>query len=651
MSIKLSLLDQGTLLAVLPFDQPIELGRREKTDPVQQTPAVTTNAQGTKRWVIADLDVRTLPRKVCLLEPLADNRVRITNIHSTSRDLFLTDGTALMPGSFAEVALPATIRLPRDFSLEICEEKDTRPPAVQSGGDLLDTGKNQSSSGNSSWNNVFNSILGPTSSVEPPFGGEGVALGTLTDMSNVARSAADQVHAGTVLGWIQLAIVALQCSVSSPKYFWGIAQALAKIIDMDRAEVVLWNQCDWEFSDERSYRRVSNDDYLPNVSRSLLDKARNTKQLAIHPDPKQAAKAITDSQASLHTAIASPILDIEADEYSESQVLGVLYADRKHNFASNRPATVLEAEQKLVAILSTAVASSIARIKREQLVTNLQGFFSSKVTEAISRNPKLLEGENAEVSVLFCDIRGFSKATEKIGAEKAMEWMNETLSELSTIVLDTDGVLVDYIGDEMFAMWGAPEKTDDHAFRAACAAKRIMDIRVKLNERFASILPSKFDLGIGICTGEVRVGNTGSKKKFKYGPMGKTVNMGSRLQGLTGQWGVTALIDQATASCLPADLMRRRLSKATVIGMDEAIDLYELMSTDEPGQLELIQKYEEALSLYENQNFREAVRAFGELIQKFPSDGPSMLMLVRSVNEVVSPSVDFSPVWTSKSKS
>lgn len=645
MPLKLHLYDQGVLLDVLTLDHPVELGRREKTDPVNKTPVVTTNAQGMKRWVIADLDVRALPRKVCLVEPLGEDRVRITNIHSTSRELFLTDGTQVMPGSSAEVNLPAKVTLPKDYSIEVLFESDspsTANPNQPGGGGPLKTGSEP-------FELVYNSILGPASPFSPG-GGEGFALGTLTELSSAVRSATDQVSAATVLGWIEQAIIALQCPVNSPKYFLGIAQALAKIIDMDRAEVILWNQCEWEFSEARSYVRGVDQDYVPPVPRALLQRVLDTKQVAIHPDPKQAAKSLTDSQASLHTAIASPILDIQTGEVEDSQILGVLYADRRHNFLSNRPATVLEAEQKLVAILSTAVASSIARMKREQLVTKYQQFFSPKVTEAISKNPDLLGGESAEVSVLFCDIRGFSKATETIGPEKAMFWVNETLSELSSIVLDMDGVLVDYIGDEMFAMWGAPEKTDDHAFRTALAAKRMMDIRGKLNDRFASILPHKFDVGIGICTGSVRVGNTGSKHKFKYGPMGKTVNMGSRLQGLTGQWGVTALIDHATANCLPADLLRRRLSKATVLGMEGAIDLFELMSTDGPEQTELVQKYEAALALYENQNFREAVRAFGELIQQFPSDGPSMLMLVRSVNEVVSPSPNFTPVWTAKSK-
>jgi adenylate cyclase len=646
MPLKLNLFDQGVLLDVLTLDQPIEIGRREKTDPVDKTPTATTNAQGVKRWVIADLDVRALPRKVCLFEPVDGDRVRITNIHSTNRELYLTNGTQVLPGSSAEVALPAKVTLPREYSIEIASEGVDSTKVPSSAGS-----KNPFDSNTRPFEQVYNSILLGPATPYTPGGVEGSPLGTLTELSSAVRSATDQVSAATVLGWIEQAIIALQCPVNSPKYFLGIAQALARIIDMDRAEIILWNQGEWEYSENRSYVRGADIDYVPPVSKALLQKVLETKQVAIHPDPKQAAKAITESQASLHTAIASPILDILVGEVVDSQVMGVLYADRRHNFASNRPATVLDAEQKLVAILSTAVASSIARMKREQLVTKYQQFFSPKVTEAISKNPLLLEGEAAEVSVLFCDIRGFSKATETIGPEKAMFWVSETLSELSSIVLDMDGVLVDYIGDEMFAMWGAPEKTDDHAFRAAMAAKRIMDIRSKLDERFASILPRKFDVGIGICTGSVRVGNTGSKQKFKYGPMGKTVNMGSRLQGLTGQWGVTTVIDQATASCLPQDLIRRRLSKATVIGMEGAIDLYELMSTDGPEQTELVQKYESALALYENQNFREAVRAFGELIQQFPSDGPSMLMLVRSVNEVVSPSPNFTPVWTAKSKS
>ncbi len=125
--------------------------------------------------------------------------------------------------------------------------------------------------------------------------------------------------------------------------------------------------------------------------------------------------------------------------------------------------TLLEPEQKLVAIISTAVASSIARLKREQLVTKYQQFFSPKITEAIRQRPSLLDGEDAEVSVSFLRCSRFSKAADCLGAKAAMSWISDTLSELSAIVLESDGVMVDYVGDEMFAMWGAPDKTAGHS--------------------------------------------------------------------------------------------------------------------------------------------------------------------------------------------
>ncbi len=638
MSLHLNLFEDGVLLESLPFDQPIEIGRRDKTDPALKPPFVTATADGIKRWVVVDLDARAFPRKVCLLEPLPHERLRVSNIHSTNEEFFLTDGRQLKPGNSAEIGIPANLTLPEGYSLEIRSkkpeaERSETPYAMEN-----------------SWQDAMVSILGAGPSQEALPISDGDMLATLTGFSIPSRVDTDPIQVATVLGWIEHAVAALQCPVNSPRYFWGIAQAVAKIIDMDRAEVILWNGSEWEYSDTRRYIRPNRRDEFDGASESLLRKVLETKQVAVYPDPKRGSNAIEASLVDLHIAIASPILDVQADDARQSQVLGVLYADRRLNDSSNRPAIVLEAEQKLVAILSTAVASSIARMKREQLVTKYQQFFSPKVTEAIRQNPVLLEGESAEVTVLFCDIRGFSKVTEKIGPKAAMNWVGETLSELSSIVLDTDGVLVDYVGDEMFAMWGAPEKSPDHAFRAACAAKNMMDIRRKLNDRFASILPSKFDFGIGLCTGEVWVGNTGSRQKFKYGPMGQTVNMGSRIQGLTKQWGIAALMDQTTANYLPSDIPRRRLSKVMVVGMESEIDLFELMSEDRADE-ELIRRYDSALSLFESgQDFREAVKEFGELIQKYPEDGPSMVMLIRAVNELVSPSPQFNPVWSATAK-
>jgi adenylate cyclase len=203
----------------------------------------------------------------------------------------------------------------------------------------------------------------------------------------------------------------------------------------------------------------------------------------------------------------------------------------------------------------------------------------------------------------------------------------------------------------MFAMWGAPEKSVDHARRAVESARQMMELRSVLSERYQEMLPDGVDFGIGICTGPARVGNTGSKQKFKYGPLGRTVNLGSRLQGLTKQWKVCCVIDASTEKELPPDILRRRLCMAQVVGMEGSTGLYELMPQNDARSTELVAKYCQALELFESgTQQRQAARAFGELVQAFPDDGPSLIMLVRSVNELVRPSEPFSPVWTAQTK-
>jgi adenylate cyclase len=237
-----------------------------------------------------------------------------------------------------------------------------------------------------------------------------------------------------------------------------------------------------------------------------------------------------------------------------------------------------------------------------------------------------------------------------MAANAAMQWLSDTLSELSEVVLQADGVLVDYVGDELFAMWGAPEEDPSHGYSAIRAALEMMKLKRMLNERYKDKITFKIDFGIGLNTGKARVGNTGSRQKFKYGPMGRTVNLGSRIQGLTKQWKVSTLMADTTAECVPPDTPKRRLCRAKVVGLDGDVNLYQLMSEEEADK-DLITKYEEGLSMFENENqIRQAARLFGELVQRYPDDGPSLIMLERSVRQLVHPVKDFSPIWEASSK-
>ncbi len=140
-----------------------------------------------------------------------------------------------------------------------------------------------------------------------------------------------------------------------------------------------------------------------------------------------------------------------------------------------------------------------------------------------------------------------------------------------------DGVLVDYVGDELMAMWGAPGEQLDHAERACMAACDMLAKIEPLRERWQEITPDGFGFGIGINTGQARVGNTGSKIKFKYGPLGNVVNVASRVQGVTKQAGVRALITGSTAAAIAGKSFElRRLSLVNLVGIKEPFMLHQL---------------------------------------------------------------------------
>src|SRR5262249_30543675 len=165
--------------------------------------------------------------------------------------------------------------------------------------------------------------------------------------------------------------------------------------------------------------------------------------------------------------------------------------------------------------------------------TRFEQFFTAELARQLAARPDLLEGRDTEVTILFCDIRGFSRISERLGPSCTVEWLTDVMTALSECVLTWQGVLVDYIGDELMAMWGAPEPQEDHA-RLACRAALDMLARLPgLSERWQPVLGEPIEIGLGINTGVARVGKSGSPHKIRYGPLGNTVNLASRVQGAT----------------------------------------------------------------------------------------------------------------------
>jgi adenylate cyclase len=257
----------------------------------------------------------------------------------------------------------------------------------------------------------------------------------------------------------------------------------------------------------------------------------------------------------------------------------------------------------------------------------------------------LLSGREAEVTLLFCDVRGFSRISERVGPATTVSWIGNVMDVLSECVAAHDGTLVGYTGDELLAMWGAPVEQADHAARACRAALAMLDEVPRLNETWQTTLQERVRLGIGINTGRAQVGNTGSQRKPQYGPLGNTVNIASRVQGATKYLKTRAVITEATRAKLDDSFAVRRLCKVRVVNIAESVNLYELAPAGHAGWDGLKGRYERALAEFEDANFRAAVSILGGLVHDFPEDGPTQKLNARASVALDEGSGAFDPVW------
>jgi len=276
-------------------------------------------------------------------------------------------------------------------------------------------------------------------------------------------------------------------------------------------------------------------------------------------------------------------------------------------------------------------------------------FFPREIARQVALRPEMLdEGREADVSVLFCDIRSFSRISEKLEPEKTVRWIRDVMEVLSECVLDNQGVLVDYIGDELVAMWGAPTEQPDHAQLACRAALAMIERLPAISRKWIPELGMPTQVGIGINSGKAHVGNTGTARRRKYGPLGNTVNLASRVQGASRYLKSSLLVTEATFDQLDEDeFFSRRLCTVKVNNIEQPVELYEIVPLDTTDWSGLNERYEQALVAFEDREFRHAASMLGDLLVHHPSDGPSLLLMSRAVNELITDSTaeDFDPVW------
>lgn len=263
-----------------------------------------------------------------------------------------------------------------------------------------------------------------------------------------------------------------------------------------------------------------------------------------------------------------------------------------------------------------------------------QYYLSPTVVEQMLRNPEKLKlgGEKKELTVLFSDIRGFTNFSEQMAPENLVKFLNEYLSKMTEIVFKYDGLLDKYMGDAIMAIWGAPMEQPDHPRRACYTALDMVGELSILREKWRNQGMPALNIGVGINTGLMVVGNMGSEKRFDYTVMGDSVNLGSRLEGLNKLYGTSIIVSEFTYSWVKEEILGRELDLVRVKGKDQPVHIYELLArfpVATPAQRELAQEFQTALVEYHNRQWSKAETIWKDILQKFPADEPSKLYIER----------------------
>jgi class 3 adenylate cyclase len=309
--------------------------------------------------------------------------------------------------------------------------------------------------------------------------------------------------------------------------------------------------------------------------------------------------------------------------------------------------------------LAAAFNRMVVQLRSNQHIRETFGkYIDPRVVEGLIDHPTLTaaEGQRRVMTVLFCDMKGFTNLSEGMTPQGLVKVMNRYLSIMSEPIRTNRGIIDKYIGDGIMAYWGPPFVDEaDHARFGCLAAMEMIERIATLRQEIPELLGvrgtpmEKCDLRIGVATGEALVGSIGSDVMMSYTVMGDVVNLASRLEGANKLYGTRNLISGRTIAASGAAFEVREIDRVVVAGHTHSEVIFEILGTEgklTPQQVLSRDRYLEGLAAYRERRWDDALRALGASLEAMPGDGPSTVLLKRVESlKANPPSQDWDGSW------
>ncbi len=293
--------------------------------------------------------------------------------------------------------------------------------------------------------------------------------------------------------------------------------------------------------------------------------------------------------------------------------------------------------------------------QRRYLKSAFRHYLSPAVIDTLIAHPEslVLGGERRHISIFFSDVQGFTSISERLSPEELTSLLNDYLSQMTDILLESGGTIDKYEGDAIIAFWNAPVELHDHGRRAVEAMIRCQEKLAQLRPQLEQRAGRPFYMRVGINTGDAVVGNMGSSSRFDYTMLGDSVNLAARLEGLNKQFGTYSMCSAASkeeALAFGTELRFRELARVAVVGKKEAVTVFEPMNASEYAERQaVLDAFSQGLQLFYQGKFPEALEAFSA-IQKEDAPAAHYVAKCRELLENPPDLSSWEGVWVATSK-